>query len=285
MYIPNKVHHFLRLPTKANGVPCSPSFPVSGALKSSAATWNNARSWAWTAGVPDFQKIEVVIENPPRGGYRIVGAVQRGKGGRAWQVVTPDYFLVDLREDVFLPILLEKGLPATGVIDAEFQWCVSGSQLRLEQVGSDSHAKYVSEDEWHGRKKARPKKPKKKYVGVRDLVVGQAYVFEEYGFVYNKRYLGRVRINGKIKTLWTVNAALDFTSPDFATRTTLHGGNSDHSLTVMTGSKAIRKAPVTRGCINRIDPSKVDVKRILEETTALFDGNGQQFAPEQAEVL
>lgn len=282
MYIPNKVHHFLRPPTKANGVLCSPSFPVSGALKSSAATWNNARKWAEKgAGEPD--QPEVVCENPPQGGYRIVGAEQRGQGGRAWRVVTPDYFLVDLREDVFLPILLEKGLPARGVIDAEFQWCVSGSQLRLEQVGSESHAKYVSEDEWHGRKKARPKKPKKKYVGVRDLVVGQAYEFVEYGNFYYKRYLGRVRIKGKIKTLWTRNAALDFTSPRF--KRAEHWGGAHHYLIAMTGSKAIRKAPVTRWCINRIDPSKVDVKRILEGTGSLYDGIGQQFAPEQVEVL
>jgi len=245
---------------------------VSAALKSSAATWNNARKWAEKgAGEPD--QPEVVCENPPRGGYRIVGAEQRGQGGRAWQVVTPDYFLVDLREDVFLPILLEKGLPATGVIDAEFQWCVNGSQLRLEQVGSKSHAKYVSEDEWHGRKKARPKK---KYVGVRDLVVGQAYAFEGHGVPSHKRYLGRVRIKGKIKTLWTRDAAVDF-----ASRSGICWG---HYLMVMTGSKAIRKAPVTRGCINCIDPSKFDVERILDGS-ALFDGIGQQFAPEQVEVL
>ena len=159
MYIPNKVHHFLRSPIQVRGVTCAPSFPVSGALDPSAKTWGNARQWARFRGNCDQTHLEVVQNNLPRGGYRVVGAEQRSEGGRAWKVLTPDNFLVDLREDVFLPILLEKGLPATRIIDAEFQWCVSGSQIRLEQVGSTSHAKYVTEEEMLARKP--PKKAKK----------------------------------------------------------------------------------------------------------------------------
>jgi hypothetical protein len=152
MYIPNKVHHFLRPPIEVRGVECAPSFPVSGALDPSAKTWENARKWARSRKESLF--LEVVHDNPPRGGYRVVGAEQRGEGGRAWQVITPDCLLVDMREDVFLPILLERGLPATGIIDAEFQWCVVGSQIRLERVGSKSHAKYTPEDKLPVRKAA-----------------------------------------------------------------------------------------------------------------------------------
>jgi len=158
MYIPNKVRHFLRTPIQVRGVTCAPSFPVSEALDPSAKTWDKARQWARFRENSQTH-LEVVQDNIPRGGYRVVGAEQRSEGGRAWRVLTPDNFLVDLREDVFLPILLEKGLPATRIIDAEFQWCVSGSQIRLEQVGSTSHAKYVTEEEMLARKP--PKKAKK----------------------------------------------------------------------------------------------------------------------------
>ena len=104
-------------------------------------------------------------------------------------VLSPEGYLVDLREDVFLPILLTRGLAADGIIDAEFQWCQKGSQIRLEEVGSDAHKRYLSEDQ---------KFSKARKIGARDLKVGTVYSCQD-GY---RVYAGRVRHESKLKFAW-----------------------------------------------------------------------------------
>ena len=119
-------------------------------------TWQNAKDWAqrgdkqynyekrqWEV-LPGVRPEPVVIDNTPKRGYKLVGAESRGEGGRAWKVVSPEGHLVDLREDVFMPILLTRGLNKQGIINARLQWCVNGSQIRLEEVGSDNYKHYLS---------------------------------------------------------------------------------------------------------------------------------------------
>jgi len=140
----------------------------------------------------------VEISNAPRRGFRIVGAEQRAEGGRAWKVLTPDGDLVDMREDVFLPILLDRGLPKNCVIDAEFQWCQNGSQLRLEEVGSPQHKAYTPEIGASEKKKSSPKKGVFKK---NDLVVGGVYDTAWFG---NVVYLGDVAWLGRNYLAWVI---------------------------------------------------------------------------------
>jgi len=185
----------------------TPAFMVRKGCTETAL--QNARAWAtghhaWLrTPVPDVVPAEA--SNLPRGGYKVVGAEQRGEGGRAWKVVSPEGDLVDLREDVFLPILLKKGLPASGIIDAEFQWCQNGSQLRLEEVGSKQHGEYQPEAESVAaklKKKEDQKSKRKKAIPVKDLEIGEVYEFESYSWKEYMVYLGRVRYEGKLRTAW-----------------------------------------------------------------------------------
>lgn len=218
-YIPDKVVFYTRAtgPYAAYGQThtCTPAFPVADqTVTKDGKTLKNAK--AWTLGNWRFVRSMDVSKvwghrrpNTPKDGYRVVSAEQRGEGGRAWKVISPEGYLVDLREDVFLPILLREGLPKTGMIPAKLQWCQSGSQLRLEEVGSEQHKLYSTPAEKVAEKvqrevekKARPKKPKPKYVPLKDLEVGGVYTFESWGMTSDRIYMGRVRYRGKLKTVW-----------------------------------------------------------------------------------
>tara|TARA_R110000824_G_scaffold83616_1_gene209243 strand:- start:3087 stop:3962 length:876 start_codon:yes stop_codon:yes gene_type:complete len=197
-YIPEEVVFFIRgFRTRMNHRICTAAFPLADRIfDANGKSLANARRWARNYGDP-VDKPENVqrISNIPRKGYRVVGAEQRGEGGRAWKVITPHGYLVDLREDVFLPHLLKNGLPAGGVIDAEFQWCQNGSQLRLEVVGSDGHARYaqsweIKQEAVTAARKARPKPQK---VATKDLMPGQPYLFSSWGETETRIFLGRCR--------------------------------------------------------------------------------------------
>jgi len=220
-FIPDKIFMFHRAELVLKGVHCTPAFPVRDGATETALT--NARSWAagnygyykWMvtnqgvqAAMAAVQPVEA--DNHPRGGFRVVDAEQRGEGGRAWKVITPDGDLVDMREDVFLPILLKKGLPASGVIDAKFQWCQNGSQLRLEEVGSKQHSEYIQESERAVQRekatveqKKQEKARRKKTLSAKVLQVGHLYeTVESYGVSELVVFLGRVRHDGKLKFAW-----------------------------------------------------------------------------------
>jgi len=212
-YIPNKVVVFCgRTQTTPAYGTFTPAFPLSDRVAGNPKSKTLLKARSWSSGIHWYpsgnqrklaQVQGVEVENTPKKGYRIVDAEQRGEGGRAWKVVSPEGYLVDLREDVFLPILLAKGLPKSGIIPASFQWCQNGSQLRLEQVGSKAHALYTPADEVTKVKaKERAAKPKVVTIRVKDLVVGGVYQFKVFGSNEQRIYLGRARVDGKIKTVW-----------------------------------------------------------------------------------
>lgn len=154
-YIPTEIHFYLRHEITFNRgthprlYKAHPAFPVaSRSIGRGHKVAGKAERWAnslWGRDKGQDPLPVVVLPNIPKSGYRLVAVDTRTEGGRAWKVISPEGFYVDLREDVFLPLLLEKGLPADGMIDAEFQWCQNGSQLRLERVGSPAHNGYVAE--------------------------------------------------------------------------------------------------------------------------------------------
>jgi len=91
---------------------------------------------------------------------------------------------VDLRSDVFLPILMSRGVPADGFLDATLQWCQNGSQLRLEEVGTEAHSRY--------RPVGEPEAPIQKF-RPKDLVVGGWYEAKISGCCVPHIYVGRVK--------------------------------------------------------------------------------------------
>lgn len=209
-YIPKNIVVFTRPKTTENGHDCEPAFPVADrSVDRGFKVVDQARRWSTNYGLHDQDSAGVSRPNDPLSGYRLVGAEQRGEGGRAWKVISPQGYLVDMREDVFLPILLTKGLPPSGIIDGDFQWCQAGSQLRLELVGSAAHKAYtpahmVAAEEANRKaaSKAKTKARRADTIPVRDLVVGGVYEFEVYGTRRPRVYAGRARFRGKLKTVW-----------------------------------------------------------------------------------
>jgi len=198
-YIPQTVVFFLSAPhivTKGKEhLEVFPAFPISG---KSRAHEGLAKSWA-RGGSGTGEGIE--IPNEPKSGYRLLESEAREQGGWAWKVVTPEGYLVDLRHDVFLPILFAKGIPASGIIPAKLQWGMNGSQLRLEEVGSAQHARYdVDPDEAEARRKELRKS--KVTLKAQDLIVNHVYDFGVGKRDSNRLYLGRVRYLGQIRTIW-----------------------------------------------------------------------------------
>ena len=87
------------------------------------------------------------FDNKPFTDLRWVGVDSRSEGGVAYKVVTPEGWLVDLREDVVTECLYEGAIqplssqpqgPGT-YFTAEFVWVVMGSQSRIVRVGSKLH--------------------------------------------------------------------------------------------------------------------------------------------------
>ena len=276
-YIPKNIVVFTRPKATVNGHDCEPAFPVADrSVERGFTVVENAKRWARpncgrtyslsqvmaakrqgitlpTEAEPDG----ITCSNKPQAGYRLVGAEQRGEGGRAWKVISPQGYLVDMREDVFLPILLTKGLPPSGIIDGKFQWCQAGSQLRLELVGSDAHKAYTPAHmvatEEANRKAASKVKAKARRAGtipVKDLVVGGVYEFEVYGARRTRVYAGRARFRGKLKTVW-IPFSKHVSNMDKAPTSTqgwvnylfrrCQRDNQPVSVTLTTGSQARRR--------------------------------------------
>lgn len=192
-WIPKKIHMYRKSKKHLGGFPAFP-------LRHDATNESKQTALAWVAdiwrGRINKQMITgndpIEISNNPRGGFKVVSAEQRDNGGRAWKVITPDGDLVDMREDVFLPILLDRGLPSTKIIDAQFQWVQCGSQLKLIEVGSQIHKAAITEEEHNGKKEEKKMRTKQKAINEKELVVGNIYTFGD-GTI-KKLYFGKMKL-------------------------------------------------------------------------------------------
>lgn len=135
-HVPEDVRVFLRSDRKHKGpygieTVCRPAFFANSKAKSFKA----AENWVGPFGGHKGE----TIENDPYPMLTLVGLEIRGEGGRAYKVVTPDGYLVDLREDVLLECMFRngvtkgrKGEPPT--LKGPFQWVVNGTQMKLALV-------------------------------------------------------------------------------------------------------------------------------------------------------
>jgi len=204
--IPERLKVFLRAAIQYQrqygaGVECCPAFVTD---IERPKTHDTARYWAgraaYTPGSPTIQpdtKVEgLEADNKPIPSVTLVGTDARMEGGFAFKVVTPQGWLVDLRNEEFYEVLFKKGIPKTGVMKGPFQWVMNGSQMRLTLVGSKLYKEIAELD------KVR-RKPRQGKIQIRDLEVGGVYASgagNSYGC--DAIYLGRARFEGKLKCAW-----------------------------------------------------------------------------------
>lgn len=199
--IPTRLKVFLRHAVSMRGVTCTSAF-VTDADKPN--THDTARRWATrpqynpasAVVYPDTKVEGLNADNKPIPHVTLVGTDARREGGFAFKVVTPQGWLVDLRNEEFYEVLFNKGIPKTGVMEGPFQWVVNGSQMRLTLVGSKLHKEIAALNEMR-------KKPRKGKLKVSDLEVGGVYSSgggNAYGC--DAVFLGRARFDGKLKCAW-----------------------------------------------------------------------------------
>lgn len=148
-------------------------------------TCNSGREWAdaqknspWRGGgLPSV--VERTEDNAPMTGIKIITLEHRGNGGRAYKVVTPQGFYVDLREDVLLDAMLEVGIEKGGILCGEYVWGRVGSQMKLIRVDSELYESLVDATERKETKK----------IPTKDLKYG--HVYQTVGGSHAV-YLGRV---------------------------------------------------------------------------------------------
>lgn len=145
-----------------------PAFPVDS---TDDKTMQRAKSWAaqgeWDPNTyqhkPATPQIEEV-DNKPIKDVKVLSLEQRGNGGRAYKALIGKYY-VDLREDVLMDTLLQAGVAPGGILQGEYVWAKSGSQMKLVRIGSELHRLIA---EFESKKDIKP-------VGKKDLEVGGVY--------------------------------------------------------------------------------------------------------------
>jgi len=188
--IPESLRIYTMSETEFKGVKesvrCKPAFFTDAATTSKAAvTWVER-------GRIHSRNTEPVIEKPndPIPTLQLLTLEERGEGGRAWKTLTPEGFLVDLREDVFLDVLFSSGVTRDGIIEGPFQWVVYGTQMRLALVDSALYREIRDSQ----RRKESAKIPDQ------DLVVGGVYQGTKADHVFV--FLGCTDQDGKPAQIW-----------------------------------------------------------------------------------
>lgn len=181
-YIPEKVTYVYSAPKKVSikwdddetivEQTVTPAFPVpTGHEKrmKTAERWaENNRSCHYEDGrwvYGDEEVKSVTVENL---GFRVqlCGLERRRQGGRAYKVVTPEGYYVDLREDVLVETMINEGVSAGGQLGGEYIWAVMGSQMKL--IRKDSYL--------HKKVERQKKRENTSALKNEDLVVGGVYI-------------------------------------------------------------------------------------------------------------
>lgn len=150
-----------------------------------------------------------VINNIPVSGIRIVNLDKRSNGGRAYKIIYPPNYLVDMREDVLLDVIFNEGIEKGGFVRGDFVWAVNKSQMKLVRKNSSLY------DEFNLRSKIAKsvlisnKDLKKNGIylckdGSISLYLGEVSTihFNRYLKVYQNHKDTKIRINDKKGSLW-----------------------------------------------------------------------------------
>lgn len=179
--IPEKITILTRKPEKVGEIEVIPAF-ISDAKNEK--TLETGRTWAkryqYVVPKDDIRGSEYVgRENKGVGGYRIIDLEVRSEGGRAYKVVSPEGFYVDLREDVLLDTIQEVGISAGGILNGTYLFATVGSQMKLIREGSALHNDLIGATTRRNSKKISSKDLQ--IGGVYATVGGEMFVFG--GFV------------------------------------------------------------------------------------------------------
>jgi len=162
MYIPEQIRYISRSKEIENNLEYYPTFACDAKKEKSRET---GISWATSYRSKDRKYTEIVEDNRPLYNCQIVDLDHRGEGGRAYKVIIWHGFYVDLREDVLLDCIRDRGIAANGYILNGLIWAVLGSQTRLIMYHGDLHKKITAEMVLKSRKPLSKK----------DLIIGNIY--------------------------------------------------------------------------------------------------------------
>ena len=152
-----------------------------------------AQAKKWAESFRAVKEVKCITQhNDVMTTLRLVGVEHRLEGGLAYKVVTPQGYLVDLREEEFLEALFTGRIASDGTISGEYVWSRGGSQMRIVRVGS----KLYEERKEAGRLAALPKIPTK------DLKIGHLYTGRGPSYKNPAVYIGRVRYRNKLMFAW-----------------------------------------------------------------------------------
>ena len=93
--------------------------------------------------VPPKEAMTDTVANDPISRVKVVSLEERGKGGRAYKVVLPRGYYVDMREDVMLDTMKTEGISPGGYLNGRFIWARIGGQMKLVREGSSLHDKLI----------------------------------------------------------------------------------------------------------------------------------------------
>jgi hypothetical protein len=122
-----------------------------------AVDWAERAQWHWdpvTGKRVDVGKPYTVVEadNLPVKSVRIIGLDIRGNGGRAYQALVDEKYLVDMREDVMLDTMINIGMGLNANLPGEYIFAQIGAEMKLIRVGSKLHELMIETTEF-GEKK------------------------------------------------------------------------------------------------------------------------------------
>ena len=123
-----------------------------------AVDWAGRAQWHWdpvTGKRVDVSKPYMIVEadNLPVKSVRIIGLDIRGNGGRAYQALVDETYLVDMREDVMLDTMINVGMGLNANLPGEYIFAQIGAEMKLIRVGSKLHELMIETTSF-GEKKA-----------------------------------------------------------------------------------------------------------------------------------
>jgi hypothetical protein len=147
--IPEKLIYVYSKSTCIDGELVYPTF-IADANKpktiETGTNWAEIKEWDKNNSGISVSKLEV--NNSPVSKIRISSLEKRGRGGRAYKVIITlpnksELFYVDLREDVLMDTILEKGIDEKGILKGEFIWARVDTDMKLIRVGSKLHEEMI----------------------------------------------------------------------------------------------------------------------------------------------
>lgn len=194
--IPEKLIYVYSKSTCIDGELVYPTF-IADANKpktiETGTNWAEIKEWDKNNSGISVSKLEV--NNEPVSKIRISSLEKRGRGGRAYKVIITlpnksELFYVDLREDVLMDTILEKGIDEKGILKGEFIWARVDTDMKLIRVGSKLHEEMIQSTKLNSVKISKSK-----------LEVGGVYSNKHHTKVYLGEFATINCIQKEIKRL------------------------------------------------------------------------------------